>query len=600
MPTISVKKVWLDSRLEKSYSIDEFDELCFDYGLELDEVTTEKAQSEKEKGSVGSDAPADKNMTDELLYKIEVAANRYDLLCGEGVAQGLRVFLGKQDMPKYKLQRPKSNKLQRLIVKPEVKEIRPFVVAAILRDVEIDSAVYSSLIDLQEKLHQNLCRKRTLVAIGTHDLDTTDGPFVYTAIEPDKLKFKPLNQSQEYSAAEMMKLYSTDSHLRHYLHIIEDQHRYPVILDKNNIVLSMPPIINGDHSKIRTKTRNIFVEATATDLGRAKIVLDTLVTTMSEYCSQKFTIEPVEVQQIDGTVTVYPLLEYWNLDVAVSDVNCKIGINLNATEICKLLEKMCLQAAPSSDKEKVRVTVPPTRHDILHACDVIEDAAVAYGFNNLRLERPPTSTVGGQTPLNKLSDLLRHEIAQAGFTEALTFSLCSRDDIWSKLRQNPADNVVHIANPKTQEFQVARTTLLPGILKTICFNKDMPLPLKLFEIQDVVMKDDKSDVGAKNERRFCAVSYSKTGGFEVIHGLLDRFMELVSVPFGRSNNYDNEISYHIEACDDPTYFPGRCASIFGPKNIELGKLGVLHPEVLSAFELTLPCSALEINIELFL
>lgn len=36
-----------------------------------------------------------------------------------------------------------------------------------------------SFIDLQDKLHQNICRRRTLVAIGTHDLDTIQGPFTY-------------------------------------------------------------------------------------------------------------------------------------------------------------------------------------------------------------------------------------------------------------------------------------------------------------------------------------------------------------------------------------------------------------------------------------
>ena len=76
------------------------------------------------------------------------------------------------------------------------------------------------------------------------------------------------------------------------------------------------------------------------------------------------------------------------------------------------------------------------------------------------------------------------------FTEAPTFSLCSREDLAGKMRRKietvPA---VHIANPKTVEFQVARTSLLPGLLKTLQANRKMPLPLKLFEISDVVVKD---------------------------------------------------------------------------------------------------------------
>ena len=67
---------------------------------------------------------------------------------------------------------------------------------------------YDSFIDLQDKLHQNIARKRTLVAIGTHDLDTIKGPFKYMAKPPDQIKFKPLNQIKEFTAPQLMELYS--------------------------------------------------------------------------------------------------------------------------------------------------------------------------------------------------------------------------------------------------------------------------------------------------------------------------------------------------------------------------------------------------------
>ena len=55
-------------------------------------------------------------------------------------------------------------------------------------------ASYDSFIDLQDKLHHNLCRRRSLVAIGTHDFDTLKGPFLFDALPPSEIKFKPLNQ----------------------------------------------------------------------------------------------------------------------------------------------------------------------------------------------------------------------------------------------------------------------------------------------------------------------------------------------------------------------------------------------------------------------
>ena len=207
-------------------------------------------------------------------------------------------------------------------------------------------------------------------------------------------------------------------------------------------------------------------------------------------------------------------------------------------------------------------------------------------------------TIANQQPINKLTDLLRQSVAQSGFTEALTFSLCSRDDISLRLRQPLKENeVVHIANPKTLEFQVARTTLLPGLLKTVQANRKLPLPLKLFEISDVVLKDPTKDVGAKNERRICASNYNKSPGFETVHGLLDRIMQLLEIP--PASTKDSIEGYRLKGIDDPTYFPGRCAEIIAC-GLVIGKLGVLHPETITKFELTLPCAAMEINIEPFL
>lgn len=84
---------------------------------------------------------------------------------------------------------------------------------------------------------------------------------------------------------------------------------------------------------------------------------------------------------------------------------------------------MCLKSEVSSTGKEVSVTVPPTRHDIIHACDIYEDVAIAFGYNRIERTLPKTSTIGQQLPVNKLSDQLRGAVAQAGFTEALTFSL---------------------------------------------------------------------------------------------------------------------------------------------------------------------------------
>lgn len=588
MPTVGVKRDLLFKALGRTYTDEEFDELCFEFGLELDEITSEKEIISREQG----DSKAS-GASDIILYKIDVPANRYDLLCLEGLVRGLQVFKNKVEAPRYRRVSPVSGAPQKLIITKETAAVRPHAVAAVLRNITFTQERYDSFIELQEKLHQNICRKRSLVAIGTHDLDTISGPFTYTAKPPGDICFKPLNQTKEYTATQLMSLYKTDSHLRHYLHIIEDKPVYPVIYDSNGVVLSMPPIINGEHSKISLKTKNVFVECTATDVTKAKIVLDMMVTMFSVYCSQPFTVEEAEVVYPDGNTCVYPELAYRTEKLSSEFVNRKVGITESTEKIAQLLTKMCLRSQVTGVGDEIEVEIPPTRSDVIHACDIMEDAAIAYGFNNITRTTPRTYTIANQFPLNKLTELLRQDLAAAGFTEALNFALCSEEDIADKLGKKISETkAVHISNPKTAEFQVARTTLLPGLLKTIAANRKMPLPLKLFEISDVVLKDDTKDVGTRNSRRFCAVYYNKSPGFEVIHGLLDRTMQLLEVKPGRGEGY------HIQAADDSTFFPGRCAEIF-VRGKSVGRLGVLHPDVINRFELTMPCSALEMDIEPF-
>jgi len=575
MPTIGVNREDLLKALgEPNMTEEQFDELCFEFGLELDDVVKE------DDGKV--------------TYKIEIGANRYDLLCLEGLVRNLLIFQRKMKIPMYKpLKNPKEG--QTLVIDKSTASIRPHCVAAVLRNVCFTKERYDSFIDLQDKLHQNIARKRTLVAIGTHDLDTIKGPFKYMAKPPDQIKFKPLNQTKEFTAKQLMELYSNDSHLKQYLPIIRDSPVYPVIYDANGTVLSMPPIINGDLSKITLDTKNVFIECTGTDLTKTKVVLDTIVTMFSAYCATPFAIEAADVVQPDGATVTYPTLEYRNETIEREKVTNLVGVDLSSKEIADLLSKMCLESE-ATGKEGIRVTIPPTRHDVLHPVDIYEDVAIAYGFNNLKKTIPKTMTIAAQQPINKLTDQLREQIAQAGFTEALTFSLCSRDDVSAKLRKSMPENAVHIANPKTLEFQIARTSLLPGLLKTVQANLNRPIPMKLFEISDVVLKDLTKDVGAKNQRQLCALNYDKKPGFETVHGLLDRVMQLLEVPPVSQGDCKG---YYLKGSDDPTYLPGRSAEIIA-YGIVIGRLGVLHPETLANFELSLPVASMEINLEPFL
>uniref|UniRef100_K3WGC6 phenylalanine--tRNA ligase n=1 Tax=Globisporangium ultimum (strain ATCC 200006 / CBS 805.95 / DAOM BR144) TaxID=431595 RepID=K3WGC6_GLOUD len=613
MPTVGVKRDELFAAMGQTYTDDEFDHLCFEFGIELDDITSEKQLKQREQGS----SKAHDDISDAVLYKIDVPANRYDLLCVEGIARALRVFLQKERPPVYKLVPRADGPAHEITVKSNTKLIRPFVVSAILRNVQFTQERYDSFIDLQDKLHQNICRRRTLVAIGTHDLDTIEGPFTYDARPPTEIKFQPLSQKREFDAKELLDFYRTNvdsKHLKPYTDIIYDSPVYPVITDKNGVVLSLPPIINGEHSKISLNTKNVFIECTATDITKGKIVLNTMIAMFSEYCAEPFTIEPVNIVYEDEAEEneMTPDLSNRTVEANVKDIYSmlfgkKEPINLDLKRICELCDKMQLSAKASSDGQRIVVEVPPTRSDILHAVDVIEDVGIAYGFNNIPLTLPSTQTIGQPQPLNKLGDHLRDEISRAGYIELLTHGLCSHDENFKFLnREDDGTTAVVLSNPATIEFEVVRTSMLPGVLKTIQNNKSMSVKegLKLFEISDVVVLDNNSDVGAKNVRRICASYTGHTDGFEVIHGLVDRIMQLMGIP----NLLEDPSAaatlpqyYAIAGSADNTFFPGRCANITlfkqGEAPLKLGTFGVLHPDVLRNFELLHPTSIVEMDLE---
>lgn len=473
--------------------------------------------------------------------------------------------------------------------------------------------------------------------MGTHDLDATEGPFTYTAMKPEDIKdFVPLTESEEtveagataYTGRELLDFYRenpTVKHLKPYTDIIYDSPLYPVVLDGKDRILSLPPVINSKFSRIKASTTNILVEATNIDIVKANIVLDTMIAMFSEYCEEPFTCEPMDVvYEEDGRIETTPLLSKRTCDANVTDINGTIGINVTVPEMLKYCDKMMLGPAEYIESaDSIRVQVPCTRSDVLHAVDVIEDIAIAYGYNNIVTSVPPTLTVGKPLAINQFTDLLRAEISRGGYVEMLSHGLCSTAENFTYLRRPITDAAVSLANPANVEYEVVRTTLVPGALKTLAHNRSISHKdgVKLYEISDVVVRDLASDTGCRNIRHIIALYASHTAGFEHIHGMVDRIMLVVQIQaekgYAATSLTKEEIedrqrvarphvSYRVQHGDDPMYFPGMGAEVIlqtvDPSTNEMiekkvGIFGVLHPEVLEKFEVGYPASILEMNLE---
>lgn len=578
MPNVHVIKRELFEKLGREFTDEHFEDLCFEYGLEVEFTDTSDMMNRQ-----GDDKEV------EPVFKVEVPANRYDLLSVEGLVTALRAYLEIEKPTKVTYVAPENPVV--VTVQQDTEDVRKHVVAAVLRNITFTQESYNSFIELQDLLHFNICRRRTLASMGTHDLDKVTGNITYEAHAPEEISFIALKQDEEMNCVELFDELKKDLKLKPYLGIIKDLPKYPVFYDEDRKVLSLPPIINSEATKISPETKNVFIEITATDLHRAEVALNILVSQFAQYCEKAYTVEQVKVVQPNGEHMMYPRLLTQEFTVGLNYTNKLLGLNIPMSDVPGLLGKMGLECKETREDD-FDVIVPPQRADILHACDISEDIGVAFGFNNIPRVVPPTLTSGKALPLNKFTDLLRQELAQAGFVEILTSGLISKKEEFDYLRQKYEPHVaVQLANSKTKEYDFVRTTLLPGLLKTLHSNKGEKLPHKLFECADVCLIDDESDTGARNERRV-GVLYSdnKTSGLQYVHGMLDLIMKKFAVP------NDAEKGYSIEESNNPTYFDQRQVRVL-LKGEPIGNFGILHPEVVKSYKINNPCSVLELNAE---
>ena len=590
MPTVIVNREALFKAIGQTFTDEEFDNLCFEFGIELDEVTSEKEMFQNEQNKEGE------HLSTEVLYKIEVAANRYDLLCLEGLALALRVFLQKQKMPDIKPLNVLPEEERQLIVYDSVNEVRPFGLSAILRDINFTNDTLKGFMDLQDKLHNNICRGRKLVSMGTHDLDTVKGPFTYRALKPEHIHFVPLNREEEVNGDGLMSILKDDPKLGKYLYLLEGKERYPVMMDSNGIIMSLPPIINSQHTKMTLNTHNVLIDVTGLDYTKCEIVLNTLIAMFSIYSKTPFTVEEVKVvNQKTNEGKIYPDLTPRVFKTDVKYLKTLTGINdIEPEKIVELLEKMELKAKVLS-KDEIEVSAPITRSDILHPCDIAEDLAISYGYNNITKQLTKTKTHGIQQPYNKLTDLFRNEMSMGGYVEFLTMALLSHKDMFTNLLKNEKDDkTVQILYSKTKEFEYIRSSLIPGILKSIEGNKANQLPFRIFEISDVVLTDKENETGASNRRKLCFAYANTTSAMEIIQGMVDLLMKKIGLIF---NDEKTDKRYTIKKSNNPIFFEDRQAEIFIQDNINVGIYGIIHPKVLKNFGIKNPVTLCEIDLQ---
>ena len=505
--------------------------------------------------------------------KIEYNPNRVDFSSYGGVARAFQGLMGwETGLPNFEV---KQGKIV-LKVDKSVAEVRPYVVSAVVRDVKLSYDIIRELMEMQEDLHWMVGRDRKKASIGVHNLDAVEPPFSYITCAPNEIKFVPLDKTEEMTPQEILEKHEKGMA---YKSEVDWTSRYPFIVDRKGQVLSFPPIINGELTRVDNNTRNLFIDVTGTELNAISRSLNVLVTALADMGG---TIESTRVEYSDH-ILVTPDLTPQKMKMRVDYANEMLGLKLSESKVVEALEKSRL-GAKKVEKGVLEVTIPAYRTDIMHEIDLVEEVAIGYGYFRLKPTKPATVTTGKEHRVNEVANTVRQIMVGLGFVEALNFILANEVDHYQKM-QRKAEGLVTLANPVSTEYSIIRNDLLPSLMRNLADNKHQVFPQRMFEVSDVIRINEESQSCTERRIHVAGVSSHSTANFTEIKSILEALL----MNLGLKN-------WTVKETNHPSFLAGRAATV-SFKGTELGVVGEIHPEVLNNFELENPTGAFEIDLQ---
>ena len=504
------------------------------------------------------------SLDDEIL-ELEIFPNRPDLLSYSGFRRSFLAFLGKKvGFKNVPLHRPEKE--FEVYVDSSVKDVRPFTICAIVKKLKLDDEKIKEIIEIQEKLHSTIGRQRKKLAIGIYPLEKISLPITYKAMEPDKIKFQPLDSPREMSGLEILQRHPTG---KEYASLLAGKVKFPVFVDKDDNVLSMPPIINSEKTgRVTTKTHSVFIECSGFDVLALEKCMKILVATFSEMGGKIF-----QMKVKDG---VTPEMKPEKMKISIKKAEKLLGIELNEKQMKVLLEKM------GYNYKDGEVEIPPWRADILHEVDLIEDIAIAYGYENFDFLVPEIATTGKENSDEILKRKISKILVGLGLLEVSNYHLTKKDDQFAKMGfgEKEEKGFVEISGSKT-DYNIMRKDLSHYVLKIVSENSDSEYPQKFFEVGKVFGLDDD---GISEEERL-SVAFTP-GNFTDVGQILEFLF----------SNLGLEIKIKEPENAFMPFVVGRVGEIFLDDD-KIGFVGEVHPNVLKNWKIKMPVSLFEIQLK---
>ncbi|QCC51354.1 phenylalanine--tRNA ligase subunit beta [Halapricum salinum] len=533
--------------------------------------------------------------TEDGELQFEFEPDRLDRLSVEGVARSLRYDRGDS----RGVHVPDTNSADWTIEVEDVPEERPYVTGAIVRGLDLSESAFDSLIQLQEKLHATMGRKRAKGAIGVHDLTMLKGEAAvdgkgksirYTGVDPEEATFVPLESDAEMTPAEVI----AEHHIgQEYAHLVEDMDRVPAIYDSIGL-FSFPPVINGKRTEVTTNSRDLFIEMTGTDQWTIDHMLNIVCYALA---ARGGTIEDVNVEYETAPEEypadlVRPDFSTKTKTVVHDRIETALGIELSEEEVLDLLERSGLEGVSTDvDGEAgYEVTIPPYRVDVLHPVDVIDDVGRAYGFNDLEPRYPDVGTIGGRHERSRLARAVRQSLVGLGFQDLLNFHMTDAAQVGDRMNLGDSESVlgsqepVRITNPYSEDYTIARSWLLPSIMQVLENNTHRSYPQDLSEVGWVAHRDDEQNTRVAEARHVAGVLARHGVSYEDGKARLQALVD----------DYDAELE--TPPTEHPSFISGRVAEVVIDGD-SVGVLGEIHPEVLVEHDLELPVVAFEFDLD---
>ena len=531
---------------------------------------------------VGDDAIKVLNL-DDTLYDFEITSNRIDCYSVIGIAKEVAATFDKKFTYPKTTFKPSFSDKKYIDIEVKDKDLCPLFSTRFVKNIKIE--------DSPEWLKD--CLRSVGIRPINNIVDITNFVMVeygqpmhaydYDTIRGKKMVIKRANDGDKFTTLDGQTRILDNTML--------------TICDGEGAI-GLGGVMGGENSMITSSCKNLLLEAAnfngvnirltakklglrteASNLFEKGLDPNNAINAINRACAL---IEDLKCGEIcEDFIYVYPD-EHKNknkdIEVAVSKINNLLGTNIEAKTMKEILDKIELKTEINGNM--LKINVPTIRKDINSFADIAEEVMRFYGYDKANETLPNINVTPKPITKEDIVETSAKEIAIFnGFSEAMNYSFESKKvyDMLNYKADALERNYILISNPLGEEFQVMRTQLINGMLKSLSTNYNRRIKsAKLFEIANVYLPLDKDINILPDERQtFIMGGYGKDLDFYTFKGYAEEFLDKTHV--------DGEISF-VKNENIEYMHPGRTADIY-VGNDKVGYVGEVHELITKNYEI---------------